>query len=116
MAVVALGLAVFQYVLCFMWLGVIFEIAPVDETIQFTTCVALGASVCASAALLKYVPERLAVKLPVLNEDEALGSSSSLMQAYDKQAKAKAFEKKGAKDGPKLLGGDDSQDYQDLDP
>jgi len=81
--VIALGLAVFQYVLCFLWIGVIFEIAPVDETIQFTTCVALGASVLASAALLKYVPERLAVKLPVLNEDEALGSNTGLMKAYD---------------------------------
>lgn len=115
-AAIALGLAVFQYVLCFVWGKVIFSMSMVDESIQFTTCIALGASVCASAALLKYVPERLAVKLPTLNEDESLGSNTGLMKAYDTQAQAKAFEKKGAKGGNQLLGGDDSQEFQELDP
>lgn len=109
---VALALAAFQYVVCFLWIGVAFEIAPVEETIQFSSSVALAATVLASAALLKYVPEKYAAKIPVLNEEEALGSSSKLMQAYETQANAKAFTKKEKK-GEVFAVGDGTEDFDD---
>lgn len=108
--VIALGMVAVQYSTCFLWIGVIFEASTLDESVKFSTCVALGATVLASAALIKYVPESYAKKLPILDEDNSLGSSSKLMQAYDKQANAKVVTKKTANSN--RVDNDDS--YQSL--
>lgn len=93
--VVALLLAGWQYLSCFAWIGVIFEAGTVDATLDFSVCVAFGATVLASAVGLKYMPERYARKLKMLDEDSALGADNALMKAYDKQANAKLVAKKG---------------------
>ena len=107
---VVILLAAWQYASCFMWIGVIFEGGSVSASLNFTICVALGATVLASAVLFKYVPERFARKLKMLDEDSALGADNALMKAYDTQANAKLVTKKGATTTP---AGDDSGHLSD---
>lgn len=56
----------------------------------------MGASVLLINCLLKFIPDRWVAKMPSLDESKSVGSNNALMNAYNKQAQAKAFQKKGA--------------------
>lgn len=94
----------------------IFEAGTVDDTQDFSVCVAFGATVLASAIGLKYMPERFARKLKMLDEDSALGADNALMKAYDKQANAKLVTKKGgaATAGAADVSGDNDDSFTQL--
>ena len=58
--VAVLAIAAVQYASCFYWIGDIFEASTLQETQDFSICVALGATVLASAIGFKYMPEKYA--------------------------------------------------------
>ena len=58
-------------------------------------CVVAASSILLVNAMMKLIPQRWVAKVPQLDESKSIGGSTRLMQAYDKQAKAKAFTKKG---------------------
>lgn len=87
---------VIQYIACFWEMGTFFETTIVTESVDFSIGVAIGASVLVAAIIFKYVPLQFFEKLPMLDEEKALGGDSQLMAFYDKQANAKVVKKRDA--------------------
>ena len=92
-----------QIAACFTFLGAPFFKASLvlDEGYgegwrHFMVCVVAASSILLVNALMKLIPQRWVAKVPQLDESKSIGGSTRLMAAYDKQAKAKAFSKKGA--------------------
>lgn len=75
---------------------------------------AFGATVLASAIGFKYMPDKYAKKLKMLDEDSALGSDNALMKAYDQQANAKLVVKKGTASAAAAEGDGNDDSFQQL--
>jgi len=101
--IVLLIIIAVQATACFTFLGApIFQASLVlDEGYvnggrHFAICVVAAASILLCNAILKLIPSRWIAKMPQLDESKSIGGSTRIMQAYEKQAKAKAFQKGGA--------------------
>jgi len=80
-----------QFLSCYTNLGrPIFETRAVESR-MFCITVASAASILAASAIIKMIPARLVSKLPVLDEEKAIGSDSKFVSAFDSSAKGAAF-------------------------
>ncbi len=104
-----------QWASCYYWIGVVFEAATLQETQDFSICVVFGATILISSIAFKYMPDRYAKKLKMLDEESALGSDNALMKAYDKQANAKLVVKKGTAGSAAAEGNGDDDSFQQID-
>jgi len=94
----------------------IFENEAIRESEHFVTGIVLGATVLLSNILVKFLPQNIAAKLPVLDETKSVGAENKLMQAYDKQAQAKMIPKKDGGAGQGASGSAADEDgYTKLD-
>lgn len=103
-----------QWVACFTFFGrALFEASLYVSMRDFFVCVVSASSVLVANMMLKAIPSRWIAKMPTIPENRAIGSNNAIMNAYDKQAKGKAF-KQGYAAQPQV---DDSNDdgYQNVD-
>ena len=90
---IILGVSFFA---CFTFLGrAVFEASKQDGR-EYLITIVMGASVLLINCLLKFIPDRWVAKMPSMDESKSVGANNALMNAYNKQAQAKAFQKKGA--------------------
>ncbi len=83
-----------QFFACFTFLGrAVFEASKQDGR-EYLITIVCAASCLIVNALLKFIPDRWVAKMPSLDESKSVGSNNALMNAYNKQAGAKAFQKK----------------------
>jgi len=80
-----------QFLSCFTFLGRIFFEAAVTGGREWMVTIVAASSVLMANALLKFVPEGIFAKAPQLNEKEPIGASSRILNAYNSNAKGKAF-------------------------
>ena len=100
-----------QYVACFTFFGrALFEASMYVDTRSFFVCVISASSVVLANAMLKAIPARWIAKMPTLDENKSVGGGSGLMSAYDKQSKAKAFQKKQQQEEQPEFNDADSED------
>jgi len=90
MFLVVVGSLAALQVLSVNYLGSTAGIAPLDAK-QHAFCIIWGATALPVSAFLKWLPNKVTDKIPVLvNEDQAV-SDDKLMSAFNKQANSKAF-------------------------
>ena len=105
-----------QFASCFTFIGrPVFEATKQTGREFMITCVS-AASLLVINCMLKFIPDRWVAKMPALDESKSVGSNNALMNAYNKQANAKAFSKKSnnqaATSENELISGDDDRDEE----